>query len=194
MIRSEGSRSTFLDSDGKTLQMTTLFGASSDTKPIEGICNGSCFVEVDTGKISLWDEGEAEWVEQFGIKGTGSNNTQILQGMTDSVFQSMTEDELAHLVESLYSGDASGEITIDASALGFGEIKYPLVAFGATSDLYASSASITSDESLAGELRWGSGDGELINARMEQSGTITDISQYAPYAPATVTIYWHLMP
>ena len=166
---------------------------SADEKPSGELTNGSVCIEVDTGKIFLWDEEQGDWIEQFSIKGGGSNYTQTLQGMTDSVFQSMTEDELTHLVESLYSGDASGEITIDASALGSGEVKYPLVAFGATSDLYASSASITSDESLAGELQWSSVDGSLTNAHMEQSGTITDIAPHAAYAPATVTIYWHPM-
>ena len=166
---------------------------SEDEKPSGELTNGSVCIEVDTGEIFLWDEEQGDWVEQFSIKGGGSNYIQILQGTTDSVFQSMTEDELTHLVESLYNGDASGKITIDASALGLGEVEYPLIAYGANSDIYASLAEIWEDGSTAGELQWSSVDGGLVGALMEQNGVITDISPYAPYAPATVTIYWHPM-
>lgn len=166
---------------------------SADEKPSGELTNGSVCIEVDTGEIFLWDEEQGDWIEQFSIKGGGSNYVQILQGMTDSVFQSMTEDELRNLAMSLYNGNASGKITIDASALGFGEIEYPLMSYGSNTAIVASSAIIHSDSSTAGYLWWSNINGDLDSAYMEQSGTITDILQYAPHAPATVTIYWHPM-
>lgn len=69
MIRSENARVTFLDANGQTVQMVELFGSSSDTKPTEGICNGSSFLEVDTGDIYLWNESASEWVKQFSLQG-----------------------------------------------------------------------------------------------------------------------------
>ena len=38
-------------------------GLSSDPKPNSGIVSGSYFVEIDTGKQFLFDEGNAEWYE-----------------------------------------------------------------------------------------------------------------------------------
>ena len=45
-----------------------LYGTSSDEKPTEEIVTGSMFVEVDTGKIFLFNEAASAWVEQFTIK------------------------------------------------------------------------------------------------------------------------------
>lgn len=39
-------------------------GLSTDTKPTDGVRNGSVFIEIDTGKIYLYDEEGAEWHEQ----------------------------------------------------------------------------------------------------------------------------------
>lgn len=39
-------------------------GLSTDTKPTNGVRNGSKFVEIDTGKEYLFDEEGQEWNEQ----------------------------------------------------------------------------------------------------------------------------------
>ncbi len=36
---------------------------STDTKPTEGIANGSVCIEMDTGKIYFYDAANAEWLE-----------------------------------------------------------------------------------------------------------------------------------
>ena len=41
-----------------------LFGLSTDAKPTSGIVTGSVFVEVDTGKVYLFNEAASAWVEQ----------------------------------------------------------------------------------------------------------------------------------
>lgn len=42
------------------------FGKSTDNKPDDGIVTGSVFVEVDTGKVYLYDEETDAWLELGG--------------------------------------------------------------------------------------------------------------------------------
>ena len=39
-------------------------GLSTDTKPTDGVRNGSVFAEMDTGKVYLFDAENDQWVEQ----------------------------------------------------------------------------------------------------------------------------------
>lgn len=46
-----------------------FFGKSTDEKPVGKlngcqIVNGSIFIEIDTGKIYLYDEDDNQWIEQ----------------------------------------------------------------------------------------------------------------------------------
>lgn len=41
----------------------TYYGLSSDVKPKKGIGNGSCFIEMNTGKIYFFDEEHEQWRE-----------------------------------------------------------------------------------------------------------------------------------
>lgn len=45
------------------LVIANLYGTSSDSKPTAGYANGSTFLEVDTGKIYLFNESTSSWVE-----------------------------------------------------------------------------------------------------------------------------------
>ena len=47
----------------ETKSIANLFGTSNDAKPTEGYANGSVFLEVDTGKIYLFNESTSSWVE-----------------------------------------------------------------------------------------------------------------------------------
>lgn len=38
-------------------------GLSTDIKPIERVGNGSIFIEMDTGKVYMFDEQNTEWKE-----------------------------------------------------------------------------------------------------------------------------------
>lgn len=38
-------------------------GLSTDSKPTEGVINGAAFIEIDTGKVYLFDATGAEWYE-----------------------------------------------------------------------------------------------------------------------------------
>ena len=50
------------DTTGK--RFVTIFGTSSESKPTDFPCMGSCFIEVDTGKAYLFNETTSAWVEQ----------------------------------------------------------------------------------------------------------------------------------
>lgn len=41
-----------------------IYGTSSESKPTENIVTGSVFVEVNTGKVFLFNEDSSAWVEQ----------------------------------------------------------------------------------------------------------------------------------
>lgn len=49
--------------DGVTTVNQTYYGISTDSKPTEGIGNGSCFIEMDTGKGYFFDAENGEWHE-----------------------------------------------------------------------------------------------------------------------------------
>ena len=47
----------------KSLNMANNFaGLSTDEKPT-GAYNGSCFIEMDTGKVYFYDAESGEWIE-----------------------------------------------------------------------------------------------------------------------------------
>ena len=45
-----------------TKQDSTLYGLSTDTKPTN-VNNGTCFVEMDTGKVYFFDAAGSQWLE-----------------------------------------------------------------------------------------------------------------------------------
>lgn len=49
--------------DSKLTASTTYFGLSGDSKPTTGIANGSCYVEMNTGKIYFFNAASSAWVE-----------------------------------------------------------------------------------------------------------------------------------
>lgn len=46
------------DSDQRYVQYA---GLSTDTKPVDGLVTGSTFIEVDTGKVFIFDEVSVTW-------------------------------------------------------------------------------------------------------------------------------------
>ena len=59
MIRNTTEK-MFTDTGKKYIE---AFGLSTDTKPTTNIITGSVFVEVDTGKVYLFNETASAWVE-----------------------------------------------------------------------------------------------------------------------------------
>ena len=48
--------------NGQVTTEKTYYGLSTDSKPT-GIANGSCFIEMDTGKLYFWNAAGTAWVE-----------------------------------------------------------------------------------------------------------------------------------
>lgn len=59
----------FVVESGETKFYKEISGLSTDTKPTNGLVNGSIFNEVDTGKVFFFNETSGEWVEQFSFQG-----------------------------------------------------------------------------------------------------------------------------
>lgn len=49
--------------NGVWVRTTTYYGLSTDTKPTDGVGNGSAFLEMDTGKIYFYDVENTTWRE-----------------------------------------------------------------------------------------------------------------------------------
>ena len=49
--------------NGNLTASTTYFGLSTDSKPTTFIGNGSCFIEMDTGKVYFFNAAASAWVE-----------------------------------------------------------------------------------------------------------------------------------
>lgn len=62
MIRIGDSKYIFTEGASYVV-LAQLYGTSNDTKPTTGYATGSSFVEVDTGKLFLYDEVGATWTE-----------------------------------------------------------------------------------------------------------------------------------
>ena len=52
---------------GVKVQEISGYCLAADTKPTDGIANGSVLTEMDTGKIYMFDEAGSQWVE-FGAE------------------------------------------------------------------------------------------------------------------------------
>lgn len=63
-IRQNG---TYFTDNGSQIVLVDVFCKSTDAKPTAKLATGSRLVEVDTGKVYLFDE-TSGWVEQFSLQ------------------------------------------------------------------------------------------------------------------------------
>ena len=49
--------------DGIATNNQTYYGLSTDSKPTTGVGNGSCFIEMNTGKVYFFNAAGNAWVE-----------------------------------------------------------------------------------------------------------------------------------
>ena len=52
--------------DGIGTVTATFYGLHDDSKPTSGVGNGSCFIEMDTGKAFFFDAENSLWLEVGG--------------------------------------------------------------------------------------------------------------------------------
>ena len=93
ILSSKAAPSKVVDGVTKSREVFCLVGLSSDTKPTTSyknilICNGSSFIEVDTGTTYMYDEEGGTWTAQSsGGSGSGSGSgspslAEVLQLIT----------------------------------------------------------------------------------------------------------------
>ena len=54
--------------NGENIIYKEISGDSTDTKPTDGVCDGSLFVESDTGDVYFFNEESGDWVKQFSFQ------------------------------------------------------------------------------------------------------------------------------
>lgn len=65
MIRRLNERLVGLE-NGEAINVATIYCNSTDTKPTDGLANGSKLIEVDTGTQYLFNEATSTWVQSSG--------------------------------------------------------------------------------------------------------------------------------
>ena len=208
MVRSENARVSFLDANGQTLKLVNLYGSSEDTKPTEGLASGSTFVEVDTGKLFLFNEAASTWLEIGSGSGDNPNSVQVITGTALNPFGDMSAADVSYLQLCVTEGNATAFLDIDASliqedahiqgylyATGAGEqLIFSVVdesadhihSFGLDWIIYYEASAATSYELYESSY--------LIYDKDEGVATLQDVSAYLSLLPTTLTIYWHPMP
>ena len=192
MIRSENARVSFLDANGQTLKLVNLYGSSEDTKPTGGLASGSTFVEVDTGKLFLFNEAASTWLEIGSGSGGNPNSVQVITGTLANPFGDVDLEELETAFDN---GGASMTIIVDATVIGQGV--FPRAVMNWTSEYSFTLSSVrgyTTELVSAALVIWDSDTGNVSVATMYSGATGTDILSYAASIPTTLTIYWHPMP
>lgn len=58
--------------------ISIYYGLSTDTKPTDGVGNGSAFLEMDTSKVYFFDAGNSEWLEWGAESNAASNAASTL--------------------------------------------------------------------------------------------------------------------
>lgn len=81
---------------------------SDDTKPIDGIANGSKLLELDTGKRCVYDEGQTKWIEY----GTGEDRSNKPKNVKTEVYEGLLSELLTF--ENIQKYGAA----LDAGAIG----------------------------------------------------------------------------
>ena len=63
VVNVNGGQYTILE-NGDYKKLVKIFGLSTDAKPTSHIHNADIFYEMDTKKVFLYDETNAQWLEQ----------------------------------------------------------------------------------------------------------------------------------
>lgn len=135
-----------------------------------------------------------------GDEGGGNpNRVETITGTLASPFGDLGSE----FSEALLSNNANALLGVDATALGFGTIVYPLLATG-SEQIIAVITNIQDDSCNDSEARWAInhlGDFTLtyaywVSAEVDYDPPVlvTNLMDYATLLPTTLTIIWHPLP
>ncbi|MBR3171961.1 MAG: hypothetical protein IKF22_12090 [Lachnospiraceae bacterium] len=113
ILSSKAAPSKIVDGVTKSREVFCLVGLSSDTKPTTSyknilICNGSSFIEVDTGTTYMYDEEGATWHEQAG-GGSGSGGGGCSAADVVAIVQLATNNQ--PIPRHVIAGETTYELT-----------------------------------------------------------------------------------
>lgn len=60
----------------KPMNMSDCFAGLHDDEKPAGVYNGSCFIEMDTGKVYFYDAANSQWIEFGGSSDSSNNNAE----------------------------------------------------------------------------------------------------------------------
>lgn len=136
--------------------------------------------------------------------GGNPNSVQVIEGTLESVWNDLSTEDASRFDEAFNQGGASAQLVCDLSNFGVGDAvklsayfvdasPLPTIEFGT---LYITN---TPHSALEVDFVWTSDSGtgthiKLLNIARFLNNEITDMSEYAPLVPTTLTIYWHPMP
>lgn len=128
--------------------------------------------------------------------GGGGGNPNTIQTVTGTLASPWGEINFEELYAAIANKNATATMTIDASALGFGNVIAKLSASNVTENfIYSNGAMFSGDEPnftvSAFNLSWWRSDGELDMAYMYSNNTINSIKSYANSLPTSLEIIWH---
>ena len=136
-------------------------------------------------------------VDILGVVGSyeGAGNPNTIQTVSGTLANPFGDINAAELRTALLNKEATGYLTIDASALSAGTINGLLASNSELQTIYSNGANIyTSVEtSTAYNVVWDLTK-ELLRAQMLSGGTIVAIEQYQDNIPTSLTVVWHPLP
>ena len=107
-------KSQYIFTDGTSfVQLAELYGTSNDDKPTTGYATGSSFVEVDTGKLFLYDEESGDWSEVSGTGGGGGGESDV--EIVEVTFVNSTSDGAQMYCSCVINDYASSQFAVEAN-------------------------------------------------------------------------------
>lgn len=152
-----------------------------------------------SGKITITENGTDIDVSEYATADVnvagGGGNPNTIQTVTGTLANPFGDINAAELRTALLNKEATGYLTIDASALSAGTINGLLVSNSELQTIYSNGANIyTSVEtSTAYNVVWDLTK-ELLRAQMLSGGNIVAIEQYQDNIPTSLTVVWHPLP
>lgn len=92
---------------------------STDTKPTEGIANGSCLIEMDTGDIFMFDGANEEWLNITNPGGGGGAEVWLVgDNPQHGEFALSNVDSVDHITE-LYNNSENYDVFLNGTELPY---------------------------------------------------------------------------
>lgn len=162
-------------------------GLATDIKPTNGR-NGDTFVEMDTGKLFMYDEENSEWVEISTSGGGGGGDKNVYVEVSGTLANPWGSIDYAELVTKIDQREAVAMLYFEGSQIPGGQdITGYLEA--TPRNLFMSGAILEAEPTACYEIFWGES-GSLGEGYMEIAGVNNDITEYIGDIPTELTVLY----